>query len=240
MNRNDLTYSISEDIFQKFPGYSRGVVLAFNLKNGKSSEELVSLLRQEERNIRESLNAETLIEDPRIASWREAYRSFGTKPAKFRPSVEAMIRRVLQGHELPSINILVDIGNILSLRYLLPMGGHAIDVVTKNIELRIADGSEEFIPFGSDKIENPKPGEVIFVEDKTVLTRRWTWRQANHTLLLPNTNAIEFNVDGLPPVEIKEIIEICHVVAELIKKFSGGNTTYKILSKENPQISLFN
>ena len=111
-----------------------------------------------------------------------------------------MARRALRGDELPAINALVDIGNIISLRHLIPAGGHAIDVLKGDIELRFATGDEEFVPFGTNDLEHPLPGEVIFVEGSIVLTRRWTWRQANHTLTLPETQAIEFNVDGLPPV----------------------------------------
>jgi hypothetical protein len=31
------------------------------------------------------------------------------------------------------------------------------------------------------------------------MTRRWSWRQGVHTLTLPESTSIEFNVDGLPP-----------------------------------------
>ena len=137
------------------------------------------------------------------------------------PSVEAMTRRVLRGDELPAISALVDLGNVVSLRHLLPAGAHAIDLLKGNIELRFADGDEEFLAFGSEELENPLPGEVIFVEGKTVLTRRWTWRQAQHTLTLPETTAVEFNVDGLPPVTRSEVETACAEVAELTQRFCG-------------------
>jgi hypothetical protein len=145
------------------------------------------------------LKIEQVAETPRLKSWREAYRSFGAKPSEFRSSIEALVRRVLRGDPLPSINALVDIGNVVSLRYLVPAGGHAIDVLTGDITLRPATGREEFTPFGSDKMEHPLPGEVIFAEGNVVLTRRWTWRQANHTLTQLETRAIEFNVPSPLP-----------------------------------------
>ncbi len=84
-----------------------------------------------------------------IVSWREAFRSLSIKPSEYRPSIEAMARRVINGNELPSINALVDIGNIISLRYLLPVGGHSLNAVKQDIALRTAKGREIFIPFGS-------------------------------------------------------------------------------------------
>lgn len=238
MESSTLYYRIADEVFEQFPNYTRGVVLAYGVTNGKSPGELVSLLREAEASVRAGLDIETIAEHPQIASWRDAYRAFGAKPSEFRSSIEAMARRALRDQELPSINALVDIGNILSLRHLVPVGGHAIDEVTEDISLRQAMGIEEFIPFGSNQVEHPLPGEIIFVEGNTVLTRRWTWRQANHTLTLPETTAIEFNVDGLPPVSYTKVEEICRKVMQMVERFCGGRLRYEILTATNPNIRL--
>ncbi len=238
MKTDDLFYTIADEVFSLEPGYIRGVVLAFDVANGKSPDEVTGLLRRAEADIRDRLDLETLVDHPRIASWREAYRAFGTKPNKFRPSMEAMARRVLKNQELPTINTLVDLGNIISLRHIIPVGGHAVDLVENDISLRTATGEEEFIPFGSEQAENPMPGEIILAEENTAITRRWTWRQANHTLTLPSTTAIEFNVDGLPPVSHSEIEDACRELGALIEKYCGGRTRFEILNRENPRMKL--
>jgi DNA/RNA-binding domain of Phe-tRNA-synthetase-like protein len=149
-----------------------------------------------------------------------------------------MVRRVLRNDPLPGINALVDIGNIVSLRHLIPAGGHAIDVVTGDLALRAATGREEFIPFGSDRMEHPLPGEVIFAEGDSVLTRRWTWRQAEYSLTRLDTRAIEFNLDGLPPVPFEEIVQACQEVIELVRRFCGGGLRFEMLSEQNQRIML--
>ncbi len=224
-----LTYSISKEIFDRYPGYCRGVVMAFDVHNGPSPEQLVQMLREAESCVRRQTTIENIAEHPRIKSWREAYKAFGAKPSEYRSSVEAMARRALRGDPLPSINTLVDIGNIISLEHLVPVGGHSLDELTQDIALRFATGEENFIPFGSTELEHPLPGEVIFTEGLTVLTRRWTWRQANHTLTLPETRAIEFNIDRLPPVELEEVHTIANQVMGLVSEFCGGRLRYEIL-----------
>jgi DNA/RNA-binding domain of Phe-tRNA-synthetase-like protein len=149
-----------------------------------------------------------------------------------------MARRVLRGDRLPTINALVDIGNVMSLRHLLPAGGHAIDLLNGDIELRFATGDEECVALGAAELEHPLPGEVVFAEGKTVLTRRWTWRQANHTLTLPETRAIEFNVDGLPPVGRNDVEMACAEVADLVRQFCGGTCRIDYLAVGSPRISL--
>jgi DNA/RNA-binding domain of Phe-tRNA-synthetase-like protein len=234
----ELTYSISADIFDKYPGYARGVVLAFGVHNGSSPARLVEMLRQAEESVRVQASIETIAEHPRIKAWREAYKAFGAKPSEFRSSVEAMARRALRSDQLPSINALVDIGNLVSLQHLVPVGGHSMDELTQGISLQLATGEEDFVPFGSTELEHPLPGEVIFVEGNTVLTRRWTWRQANHTLTLPETRSIEINIDRLPPVEMEEIHAIANQLMGLVEQFCGGIMRYEVLSASHRQMKL--
>ena len=233
-----FTYRIADDIFQRFPGYVRGVVIAHELTNGPSPQALLDLLREAEAAVRARVKADAVAEEPRIKSWREAYRAFGAKPTEFRSSIEAMMRRVLKHERLPAINALVDIGNLISLRHLLPAGAHAIDVLAGDIALRPATGAEQFVAFGSTETEHPLPGEIIFAEGDTVLTRRWTWRQGNHTLTLPQTRAIEFNIDGLPPVAVAEVEQAGTESMELIRRFCGGRARFALLDADRPSISL--
>ncbi len=232
------SFLVAEPVFQRFPAFLRGVVLAFDVTNCPTPPELVAELREAEASVRARLDLATLAEFPQIKSWREAYRAMGVKPSEFRSSIEGMCRRALNGKELPAINALVDIGNVLSLRHLLPVGGHAIDRLRGDMELRLAKGDEEFVAFGSDVLEHPDPGEIIFADGQTVLTRRWTWRQGNHTLTELTTRAIEFNVDGLPPVTPAEVEAVCREMQAMVVKYCGGRTRYEIVSAHNPRIEL--
>jgi DNA/RNA-binding domain of Phe-tRNA-synthetase-like protein len=165
----DSCYSIEKEIFDDFPGYCRGVVLGFGIKNSPSPLKLISMLRDAEEDLRIRVKEDEIASHPMLVSWREAYRSFGAKPTKYRSSIEAMVRRVVNKNEIPSINAIVDIGNIISLRHLTTVGGHAIDVVKQDIKLGKATGEEEFIPFGSDQVEHPLPGEIILLRGKQYL-----------------------------------------------------------------------
>lgn len=232
------TYSISDEVYRSFPRYVRGVVVAYDLHNGASSPELVAELRQAEVSLRERLSPETLTSEPAIAAWRDAFKAEGIKPNDFRCSIEAMARRVVRGQSLPSINTLVDIGNILSLRHLVPVGSHAIDEVKTDLHLRRATGAEVFVPFGSDVPEHPAPGEIVFTEGDVVVTRRWSWRQANHTLTLPTTTAIVLNVDGLPPITSPQIEAICREAMVMIQRHCGGVLRRELFSPERPSLSI--
>jgi DNA/RNA-binding domain of Phe-tRNA-synthetase-like protein len=67
---------------------------------------------------------------------RALYRGIGVDPTKLRPSSEALLRRVLRGDALPAINTLVDVNNLCSLEFLLPIGLHDLDTIAGDLVLR--------------------------------------------------------------------------------------------------------
>jgi DNA/RNA-binding domain of Phe-tRNA-synthetase-like protein len=233
-----MNISIADEIFEKFPGYRRGLVIAYGIENRPSPDGLIERLRAAENRLCTELSPENFINHPKIAVWREAYRSLGIKPGDFRPSMDALVRRVLKKDPLPAINRIVDIGNLVSIQNIVPIGAHAIDLITQDLQLRPAAGDESFEPFGSDTLEHPAPAEIIFAEGHTVLTRRWTWRQAKHTLVLDSTTAVEINVDALPPVSDDEVSDICEQLASLVSQYCGGKLRIEVLSPQNPSIAL--
>src|SRR5438874_13738923 len=58
-----------------------------------------------------------VLDDPHVETWRDAYRAFGAKPNRTRPSVDALLRRA---DALPPINQVVDAYNAISVEYALP------------------------------------------------------------------------------------------------------------------------
>jgi len=233
-----MQITIAPEVFAKFPEYRRGLVIAHGIANGPSPDGLIASLREAENALCEQLAPENIATHPKIEAWREAYRALGVKPTEFRPSMEALVRRVLKRDPLPAISRIVDLGNLVSIRHLVPIGAHAIDHLSADMDLRLATGAEFFEPFGAELVEHPNPGEIIFAEGQTVLTRRWTWRQSKHTLVLPETTAVEFNVDALPPVTDAEIETIFGEIAQLLQTYCGGELRYGVLSREAPSLEL--
>lgn len=96
----------------------------------------------------ESLKAtfadKALSENPVIGKVRRLYRSVGWEPTKYRPSSEALARRLLQGKGLYRINNVVDRGNLVSARYHIPMGLYDLDKVKGDIMLDIGGEGETY------------------------------------------------------------------------------------------------
>jgi DNA/RNA-binding domain of Phe-tRNA-synthetase-like protein len=59
-------------------------------------------------------------EDPAVGALRRLFKAAGTDPARYRPSSEALLRRLLKGDELPAIHPLVDLNNQFSIELKVP------------------------------------------------------------------------------------------------------------------------
>ncbi len=93
----------------------------FRLRPTGSGEADLATLREESAQAaRDHYDRITTSELPAIAGMRVLFRAAGTDPTRYRPSSEALLRRVMKGDPLPAIHPLVDLNNLVSLRLLAP------------------------------------------------------------------------------------------------------------------------
>jgi DNA/RNA-binding domain of Phe-tRNA-synthetase-like protein len=83
---------------------------------------------------------------------RTLYRRFGVDPTRYRPSSEALLRRVRRGLGLPRVNSLVDIANVVSLRLQVPVGLYDLALVEGRLELRLGLEGESYAGIGKDAV----------------------------------------------------------------------------------------
>lgn len=224
---------VSDEIFERFPEVTLGIVTAHEIDNSREDAAILDGLRREEARVRAELAGIQVTEHSQIAPWREAYRRFGTKPKDYPSSIENLVRRVLKGQSLPSINPLVDLYNTISLRHLVPAGGEDLDRIQGDVLLTIAGESEAPVRLlGEAEERAPRPGEVIYKDDVGAICRRWNWKEADRTKLTPETRNAVLVIEGLPPVGRELVERAVEELANLIRGCCGGRVAPAILDKE--------
>jgi DNA/RNA-binding domain of Phe-tRNA-synthetase-like protein len=184
-------------IVERFPTVVGGVIHVEGVANGPSSPELADAFAAEQRAVLERLGETPLSEVPSLAAWRRAFRAFGVDPTAYRSAAEALLRRLTKQGSIPSINTLVDIGNLVSIRYGLPVAMFDLGSIDDGLTVRFATGDESFTDLGSGAIERPEPGEVIFIDESGhVAARRWCWRQSAESASSTSTTAVLVTVEG--------------------------------------------
>ncbi|NQU82437.1 MAG: hypothetical protein HQ539_00615 [Parcubacteria group bacterium] len=234
-----MKFRIEKEIFEKYPELVVGVVVARGINNTGISEDVLSLIREKEKEIKENFETETLSQNPKIAPWRMAFSAFGAKPKEYKCSVENLYRMVLKGTELRHINKIVDIYNYISIKHMMPVGGDDIDKVEGDIILRLADGTETFRALNSEEVKNPKLGEVVYSDEKEILCRRWNWRECDKSKMTETTKNVMLVVEGLPPVDRATIQEVINEISELVKKNCAGELKSYLLDSNNTEIDIY-
>jgi DNA/RNA-binding domain of Phe-tRNA-synthetase-like protein len=159
-------------IAERFPAVRGGVLHVTGLANGPSPEALVTRFEAEQVGVRAMLDGRSLSELPSLAAWRRAFRAFGVDPTAYRSAAEALLRRLTKQGAIPSINTLVDIGNLVSIRHALPVAVFDQRAATGGTTVRLASGTERFTDLGSGETERPDRGEVIFVDEAGLVSAR--------------------------------------------------------------------
>ncbi|MGK5642696.1 B3/B4 domain-containing protein [Streptomyces sp. URMC 126] len=204
------------------PDYRALLVAAEGLRPGPSDAAGERLLAAAEEGARRRFAGTPPEEHPHLAAWREAFRAFGAKPQRTRPSAEALLRRVAVG--LPRVDRLTDVYNAVSVAHAVPIGGEDLDHYIGAPRLVRAAGDEPFETMAGGKavVEHCPPGEVVWRDDAGVTCRRWNWRQCTRTRLTETTTRALFVLDALGPMSDAELGAAGDALVEALTQTSPG------------------
>ena len=202
------TIAVTPQVCEQFPDLLVELVVARGLDNTGPWPDAESALTTAESDAA----AGTITwseDDPAIASWHAVYRAFGTNPRRTRPSVDALLRRLVRQGRLPRINGAVDAYNATSVRFAVPAGAFDLDELSDHVEIRHAGAGDRFTPLGEpDEVEVPGAGEVVYAQGTQVLTRHWNHRDAHRTRVRESTRSAVFMLEragaDIPPERLAD------------------------------------
>lgn len=227
------------DVLLAFPQITGGVILAEDLASGPTPAKLLQAYQAEQQTVLERIGSKPLSEIESLNAWRRAFRTFGADPTKYRSAAEALLRRLTKKGDIPSITGLVDLANMVSIRYALPVAAFETKSVREPITVHFSNGGEFFTPLGQDPPENPVEGEVIFSdENRLVVARRWCWRQSLESAAGPKTTRAVITVEAQHPESRQEIENALSDLRELLSEYFGGSHQSAVLDANNPRFDV--
>lgn len=146
------TITVSKEIKEACPVFAGAAVYA-TVKNSAYNKGLWEEINVFTRELTLTTQLEDIKKQPIIAATREAYKRFGKDPGRYRPSAEALRRRLMRGIELYQIDTLVDLINLVSLRTGHSIGGFDADKIQgTHLELGIGKVDEPFEGIGRGEL----------------------------------------------------------------------------------------
>lgn len=135
--------SVSEELTKKVPEICLSCIEC-EVIVGQPEKELQDLIGYKAAALRNSLKMEEISQLPAISDSRKAYRSCGKDPARYRPSAEALMRRLVKGAGIYSINNVVDLLNLVSFTTGFSIGGYDADKLCGNVVFGIGESNESY------------------------------------------------------------------------------------------------
>lgn len=148
---------ISSQLKNLVPDFKVGIIQYNHIEVGDSPQMIRGRLQTFQESLFFDLEDKSVTDIEGIAEWRKIFKQVGTDPNRYRPSVEAIYRRIQKQNFLNSIHSAVDLNNFFSMQYEIPMGIYDADKLDGNIEIRVGQPDDEYLGIN---------GRVISMKDK--------------------------------------------------------------------------
>lgn len=144
----NLSVQISSSIASLLPHVVIGL-LQCKVSNTSYNDELWTDIEDYSKQFKQTYQLADINQRETIAATREAYRKTGKEPNRYRPSAEALCRRLVKGESLYRISTIVDCINLISVKTGYSIGGFDRDsIIGNSLELGIGQAGEEFYAIG--------------------------------------------------------------------------------------------
>jgi DNA/RNA-binding domain of Phe-tRNA-synthetase-like protein len=220
-----MELKISPDLAERFTGLQALITSIRGIKVEKSNTDLEVFKDKIIKEVKEKYDIERLKDVPILRAYRDFFWRVGIDPTKVRPAAEALIRRILGGKSIPSINNIVDAYNLASIKTEIALAAFDEDKIQGDLVMRFARKGENFFGIGMNEPKELQGGEIV-VSDDVKLVAIYPYRDADESKLNEKTRNVLLMVCGVPGISKDSLINAKNIAVEYMTKFCGGMEVY--------------
>ncbi|MHB9056054.1 MAG: B3/B4 domain-containing protein [Paludibacteraceae bacterium] len=223
-----IQIAISNEIYLACPQFSLAAIEC-EVHNSLHNDELWKEINMFSKEFRLKTALSEINKLSNIFETREAYKKLGKDPNRYRPSAEALSRRLLKGIPLYQIDTLVDIINLISLKTGYSIGGFDADKIAGNLILGVGKAGEKFEAIGRGLLNIE--GLPVYRDNMGAIGTPTS--DEEHTKISPETTRLLMIINGYSGKE--GLTEAVNYSMNLLKKYANVKkiniTTYPLQEK---------
>jgi DNA/RNA-binding domain of Phe-tRNA-synthetase-like protein len=216
-----VSLQIDASLRSRIPGITFGYVTINGVQVCERDEKLWGAIEQLCQRLASEYRLDKLSADEHISAVRGMQRAFGFDPTRYRPSSEALLRRVLKDQEIYQINTAVDVNNWCSLEFLLPMCIYDLRAVKGQMRIRLGEAGEQYQGIGRQVFQ--MEGKVIVADDGGVMGN--TVSDSERTKVTYSTQDIFLMIYAPATRNTQNIQECAALAAQRMTEFNGGQAS---------------
>jgi DNA/RNA-binding domain of Phe-tRNA-synthetase-like protein len=213
-----MQLQLDETLKTRIAGVTFGMVTIHGVTVRESDERLWEQIKILSQRLASEFSLDRLSENERIAAVRSLQKSFGFDPTRYRPSSESLLRRVLKGQGLYQINTAVDVNNLCSLEFLLPMCSYDLRNVVGQVRVRIGKAGEEYPGIGRQVFQ--AENKVIIADDSGIMGS--TVSDSERTKVSTETADILLAIYAPATIDPRIIERYATLAGQRMVEFNGG------------------
>ncbi|HYL42624.1 MAG TPA: phenylalanine--tRNA ligase beta subunit-related protein [Ktedonobacteraceae bacterium] len=216
-----MQLQLEESLKTRIQGVTFGMVTINGVSVGEHDKHLWQHIEALCQRQASEFTLDRLAEYEQIAAVRGLQKSFGFDPTRYRPSSEALLRRVLKGQGLYQINTAVDVNNLCSLEFLLPMCIYDLRNVKGQIRVRIGEPGEEYPGIGRQVFQ--AANKVIIADDAGIMGS--TVSDSERTKVTTTTTDILMAIYAPARQDPQTIRAYAALAGQRMVEFNGGHAS---------------
>ncbi|HEY6284726.1 MAG TPA: phenylalanine--tRNA ligase beta subunit-related protein [Ktedonobacteraceae bacterium] len=213
-----MQLQLDEKLKTRIAGVTFGMLTIHGVTVRESDERLWKQVEILSQRLASEFSLDRLSENEQIDAVRGLQRSFGFDPTRYRPSSESLLRRVLKGQGLYQINTAVDVNNLCSLEFLLPMCSYDLRYVKGQVRVRIGEAGEEYPGIGRQVFQ--AENKVIIADDSGIMGS--TVSDSERTKVSTETTDILLAIYGPANMDPRIIEQYATLAGLRMVEFNGG------------------
>lgn len=220
-----MEITISPELKDKIPDLKIGILHYHNIEVGESPQMLKGRLQTFQESLFFDLEDKAVTAIDGIAEWRTIFKQVGTDPNRYRPSNEALYRRIKKQNYINTINSAADLNNFFSLQYEVPLGIYDADTIAGNVEIRVGQADDEYVGIN---------GRVLSMKDKILTSDEKgafgsPYVDSERTAITTSSkNALQV-IYLKPSLDIGECNRLVESLGKMFTQIHGGTVGYEIL-----------
>ncbi len=212
---------INSALTGRISGVTFGIATFSGVTVRPKDERLWDLIGMQVQERAGEFTTENLSTNESIIAVRGLQKMLGFDPSRYRPSSEALLRRVLKGQEQPQVNTAVDVNNLCSLEFLLPMCVYDLAYVQGQPGVRVGRSGEEYPGIGRQMfaVEN----RVVIADEKGVMGT--TVSDSERTKVTTVTRDLFLLIYAPPQLSPENVHLFSALAARRMVKYNGGQVS---------------
>ena len=221
-----MEITISTTLKDKVPHFKAGIITYNTIEVGPSPQMVKGRLQLFQESLFFDLQEKEWNNFKGIKEWRETFKVVGTDPSRYRPSVEALYRRIKKQNYLPSVHSAIDLNNFFSLRFEVPIGIYDCSSLLGDVTITIGTAEDEYI--GLNGRINSMNHMITSVDQAGPFGSPFV--DSERTKVTENTKKALQIIYFSPSATIEEAYKQTKALMDMFLQIHGGEGHYSILT----------